>query len=306
MSFRVIDMEPELVLGIPFLRRFDPIINWKRKTLRFFHRGRLVRLQSSSNYLASLDNSQPTLLVGRDKSMSRTVANGPKVYVQPRTTSSMTETFRMKDLTKDSFKTRINYKNILERSGRFYVNPLCFLCIMDESIPILESSEELFLIRCVPDVNSIPLQISQLLIEFAYVFPSKLPESLPPCREVDHRIDLIPGSMPTASKMYRMAPLEEKELWNQLQTYLHDGKIEPAKSPFGAGVLFARKKDGGMRLCIDYRGLNYITIKDKYPIPRIDEQLDKFAACSIFSKLDLASGYHQLRILKEHIPRTGG
>ena len=112
--------------------------------------------------------------------------------------------------------------------------------------------------------------------------------------------------MPTASKMYRMAPLEEKELWNQLQTYLRDGKIEPAQSPFGAGVLFARKKDGGMRLCIDYRGLNSITIKDKYPIPRIDEQLDKFAACSIFSKLDLASGYHQLRILKEHIPRTGG
>ena len=61
--------------------------------------------------------------------------------------------------------------------------------------------------------------------------------------------------------MYRMAPLEEKELWNQLQTYLHDGKIEPAQSPFGAGVLFARKKDGGMRLCIDYRGLNSITLR---------------------------------------------
>jgi len=79
---------------------------------------------------------------------------------------------------------------------------------------------------------------------------------------------------------------------------------EPAQSPFGAGVLFARKKDGGMRLCIDYRGLNSITIEDKYPIPRIDEQLDEFAACSVFSKLDLASGYHQLRILKEHILRT--
>ena len=208
-----------MCVHLNFNRRFDSIINWKRKTLRFFHRGRLVRLQSSSNYLASLDNSQPTLFVGRDKSMSRTVANGPNGYVQPRNTSSMTETFRMKDLMKNSFKTQSNYKNIHERSGRFCVNPLCFLCIMDESIPILENSEELFLIRCVPelnvvqDVNSIPLQISQLLIEFADVFPSKLPESLPPCREVDHRIDLIPGSMPTASKMYRMAPLEEKELY---------------------------------------------------------------------------------------------
>ena len=77
--------------------------------------------------------------------------------------------------------------------------------------------------------------------------------------------------------MYRMAPLEEKESWTQLQAYLKDGKIEPAQSPFGAGVLFARKKDGTLRLCIDYRGLNSITIKDRYPIPRIDEQLDRFA-----------------------------
>jgi len=68
--------------------------------------------------------------------------------------------------------------------------------------------------------------------------------------------------------------------------------------------LFARKKDGTLRLCIDYRGLNSITIKDRYPIPRIDEQLDRFAKCSVFSKLDLASGYHQLRVLQDHVPRT--
>ena len=97
----------------------------------------------------------------------------------------MTETFRMKDIRKDTFRKQRNYTNILENSDRSYINPLCFLCIMDESIPILENSEELFLIRCVPelnvvqDPNSIPLQISQLLIEFADGFPSKLPEFLP-------------------------------------------------------------------------------------------------------------------------------
>ena len=91
-----------------------------------------------------------------------------------------------------------------------------------------------------------------LLAGYSDVFPPKLPDSLPPHREVDHRIDLTPGSVPPGCKMYRMAPLEEKELWTQLQAYLKDGKIEPAQSPVGAG------------LCIDYRGLNSITIKDRY------------------------------------------
>ena len=137
--------------------------------------------------------------------------------------------------------------------------------IMYESIPFEGRSEELYLLCCTPSINAIQAQdtipsgIVTLLAGYSDVFPPKLPDSLPPHREVNHRIDLTPGSVPPGCKMYRMAPLEEKELWTQLQAYLKDGKIEPAQSPFGAGVLFARKKDGTLRLCIDYRGLNSIT-----------------------------------------------
>ena len=96
-----------------------------------------------------------------------------------------------------------------------------------------------------------------------------------------------------------MAPAEDAELKKQLDAYLAAGQIEPAQSPFGAGVLFARKKDGSLRLCIDYRALNAITVKDKYPLPRIDEILDNMQGCTVFSKLDLHQGYHHIRVHHE-------
>ena len=101
-----------------------------------------------------------------------------------------------------------------------------------------------------------------------------------------------------------MSPDESLELQRQLRQYLANDQIEPANSPFGAGVLFAAKKDGSKRLCIDYRGLNNITVKDAYPLPRIDAALDYMVGSTIFTKLDLYSGYHQIRIHPKHCPRT--
>ncbi|MGV1089522.1 MAG: reverse transcriptase domain-containing protein, partial [Mycobacterium sp.] len=101
-----------------------------------------------------------------------------------------------------------------------------------------------------------------------------------------------------------MSPLELQELKKQLDTYLAAGQIEPAKSPFGAGVLFAPKPDGSKRMCIDYRNLNKITVKDKYPIPRIDEILDEFKGAAYFTKIDLQQGYHQIRVKPDHVGRT--
>jgi len=100
-----------------------------------------------------------------------------------------------------------------------------------------------------------------------------------------------------------MAPAEELELKKQLDKFLADGRLEPAQSPYGAGVLFAPKKDGGYRLCVDYRPLNKITIRDTYPLPR-PELIGLMAGSIVFSKLDLASGYHQLRVAPEHVSRT--
>jgi hypothetical protein len=101
-----------------------------------------------------------------------------------------------------------------------------------------------------------------------------------------------------------MSPLEEEELKRQMQKYLEAGWIEKAQSPFGAGVLFAKKKDGSFRLCIDYRSLNKLTIKDKYPLPRIEECLDEMQGSERFTKLDLASGYHQVRMHPADIQKT--
>ncbi|KAJ9561504.1 LOW QUALITY PROTEIN: hypothetical protein OSB04_006664 [Centaurea solstitialis] len=124
------------------------------------------------------------------------------------------------------------------------------------------------------------------------VFPDELP-GLPPARQVEFRIDLIPGAAPVAKAPYRLAPAEMRELSNQIQELLDKGFIQPSSSPWGAPVLFVKKKDGSLRMCIDYRELNKLTIKNRYPLPRIDDLFDQLQGASFFSKIDLRSGYHQ-------------
>ena len=116
--------------------------------------------------------------------------------------------------------------------------------------------------------------------EFTDVFPDELP-GLPPNREVKFKIDLIPGAKPVAKAPYRLAPPEMKELMTQLQELLDKGFIRPSTSPWGAPVLFVRKKDGTMRLCIDYRELNKLTVKNKYPLPRIDDLFDQLQGANL-------------------------
>ncbi|GJU36895.1 putative reverse transcriptase domain-containing protein [Tanacetum coccineum] len=139
--------------------------------------------------------------------------------------------------------------------------------------------------------------------DFPEVFPDELP-GLPPPRQVEFRIDLIPGAAPVARAPYRLAPSEMKELSKQLQELSEKGFIRPSSSPWGAPVLFVKKKDGSFRMCIDYRELNKLTIKNRYPLPRIDDLFDQLQGSSVYSKIDLRSGYHQLRIREEDIPIT--
>ncbi|GKD21989.1 putative reverse transcriptase domain-containing protein, partial [Tanacetum coccineum] len=135
------------------------------------------------------------------------------------------------------------------------------------------------------------------------VFPEDLP-GLPPPRQVEFRIDLILGAAPVARAPYRLAPSEMKELFKQLQELSKKGFIRPSSSPWGAPVLFMKKKDGSFRMCIDYQELNKLTIKNRYPLPRIDDLFNQLQSFSVYSKIDLRSGYHQLRIRKEDIPIT--
>ncbi|GJT70322.1 putative reverse transcriptase domain-containing protein [Tanacetum coccineum] len=137
--------------------------------------------------------------------------------------------------------------------------------------------------------------------EFSDVFPEPC---LPPVRQVEFQIDLILGAAHVAQTPYRLAPSEMQELSNQLQELADQGFIRPSTSPWGAPVLFVKKKDGSFRMYIDYQELNKLTIKNRYPLPRIDDLFDQLQGSSVYSKIDLRSGYHQLRVRDEDIPKT--
>ncbi|GKB94876.1 putative reverse transcriptase domain-containing protein [Tanacetum coccineum] len=154
-------------------------------------------------------------------------------------------------------------------------------------------------IVCDEKLVRIPFGNETLIIR---VFPEDLP-GLPPTRQVEFQINLILGAAPVARAPYRFASSEMKELSEQLQELFDKGFIRPSSSPWGAPVLFVKKKDGSFRMCIDYRELNKITVKNRYPLPRIDDLFDQLQGSSVYSKIDLRSGYHQLEFVKETFRR---
>ncbi|GJX22011.1 putative reverse transcriptase domain-containing protein [Tanacetum coccineum] len=139
--------------------------------------------------------------------------------------------------------------------------------------------------------------------DFPDVFPEDL-SGIPPARQVEFQIDLVPGVAPVARAPYRLAPSEMKELAEQLQELSDKGFLRPSSSSWGASVLFVKKKDGLFRMCIDYRELNKLTVNNRYPLLRIDDLFDQLQGSSVYSKIDLRSGYHQLRFREEDIPKT--
>jgi hypothetical protein len=147
-------------------------------------------------------------------------------------------------------------------------------------------------------------QRKALLTEFNDVFPPKLPPGLPPRREVDHKIELVPDAKPVIRPTYAMSAKELEELSRQLNELTAAGFIRPSKSPYASPVLFVKKKDGTTRMCVDYRALNQMTIKNRYPLPRIDELFDRLQGAKYFTKLDLVSGYHQMRIEDGDVEKT--
>ncbi|GKE17688.1 putative reverse transcriptase domain-containing protein [Tanacetum coccineum] len=132
-----------------------------------------------------------------------------------------------------------------------------------------------------------------IIRDFPKVFPEDFP-GLPPARPVEFQIDLIPGAAPVARAPYRLALSEMKELSEQLQELSYKGFIRLSSSPWGAQVLFVKKKDGSFSMCIDYCKLNKLTVKNRYPLLRINDLFDQLQGSSIYSKIDLRSGYHQL------------
>ena len=149
-----------------------------------------------------------------------------------------------------------------------------------------------------PDLN-----LPRVVCEYEDVFSDELP-GLPPQRVVDFGIELHPGTSPISMTPHRMASVELQELRVQLQELLDKGFIRPNNSPWGALVLFAKKKDKTLQLCIDYRQLNRVTIKNRHPLLRIDDLFDQLRGARVYSKIDLRTGYHQLRVRETDIPKT--
>ncbi|KAL9992436.1 putative nucleotidyltransferase, Ribonuclease H [Helianthus debilis subsp. tardiflorus] len=177
-----------------------------------------------------------------------------------------------------------------------------FISVMKTASCIRKGSI-VYLISIITNTKGKELKDIPVVSQFSDVFPEELP-GLPPDREVEFRIHLLPGTAPIAKAPYRLAPAEMQELKKQLDELLEKGFIQPSSSPWGAPILFVKKKDGSMRMCIDYRELNKVTIKNRYPLPRIDDLFDQLQGARFFSKIDLRSGYHQLKVQEEDIPKT--
>jgi len=162
---------------------------------------------------------------------------------------------------------------------------LCVMRVLDEYEP-KEATKLMTSAKC----------IKQVLEEFLDVMPEELPKDLPPKRQVDHAIAVAPEVAPPAKASYRMSHEELKELKVQLEELLAKSYIKPSKSPYGAPVLFVHKKDGTLRMCVDYRTLNKATVKNRYPLLQIDDLFDRLSGAKVFSRINLRLGYYQIRI----------
>eukprot|EP00171_Calliarthron_tuberculosum_P000963 IDg963t1 len=156
--------------------------------------------------------------------------------------------------------------------------------------------------RLIDDKSS---EIKNILEKYKDVFPETLPPGLPPERNIEMKIDLEPGSKPKIGPIYKLSVLELAEMKKQIEEALSKGFIRPSVSPWGSPVLFAKKKDGALRMCIDYRALNKQTIRNQVPLPRIDEVWDQLSGAKYFSSIDLRLGYHQIRIRNEDVRKNG-
>jgi hypothetical protein len=149
----------------------------------------------------------------------------------------------------------------------------------------------------------IALEEIRVVQEYPDLFPKEL-SGMPPDRDIEFLIELLPGTPPISKWPYRMPINELVELKKQIAKLQAKGFIRPSSSPWGVPMLFVEKKDGNQQMCIDYRTLNEVTIKNKYPLLRIEDLFDQMKGVSVFSKIDLRSGYHQLKIWESDIPKT--
>ncbi len=180
-----------------------------------------------------------------------------------------------------------------------------FLAVYTDAQPTADAS-----CAAVSDSNTDQSQLMSgsvldaLLRDYEDRFPETLPDGLPPERNIGHTIPTESGAKPPFRHAYRLSPRELAEAKSQIANLIARGHVVPSTSPYSSPILFIQKKDGSLRMCVDYRTLNKLTVKNKYPLPRVDDLLDQLQGSRVFSSLDLTSGYHQIRISPEDVPKT--
>jgi len=177
-----------------------------------------------------------------------------------------------------------------------------FLTAYHVKVSLKDGNQEYTTLASVEVTHQNAVEDIPVVKEFVDVFPLDVP-GLPPIRETEFFIDLHPGTGPISIAPYRVSPLELSELKGQIEELMSKKFIRPRVSPWGSPVLLIKKKDGSSRLCVDYRQLNKATIKNRYPLPRIDDLMDQLYGAEVFFKIDLKSGYHQIRVKTEDIPK---
>jgi hypothetical protein len=267
----------DAILGMPWLKHANPHINWKEQTV-------CVTTPTGKFHL-------------NDMKKSKTNESKRK---KPRIEKDEFEDYIQHD-SKLLFLSAKQANKAVRRKDEMYLVYMKEDMNVEHVINGLEIDTQATL---TDEDRQLRLEEEQLCQKYSDVFPDDLPARLPPKRAVDHEIDLVPGSAPPSRPTYRLSPPEMDELKKQLQDLIDHGFIRPSVSPYGAPVLFVKKKDGSMRMCIDYRALNKITIKNKYPLPRTDELFDRLHGKKWFSKIDLRSGYYQIGIAPKDVDKT--
>jgi hypothetical protein len=196
-----------------------------------------------------------------------------------------------------------NAKHVYENKKEINLKGSCFIATKSDLVEIdantvvcyaLICKQILFSLEDIP--SSLPPIVTNLLQEYADIFPKEVPSGLPPIRGIEHQIDLILGASLPNRAPYRTNPEETKEIQHQVQELLDKGYVRESLSPCTVLVLLVPKKDGSWRMCVDCRAINNITIRYCHPIPRLDDVLDELSGAILFSKIDLRSGYHQIRM----------
>ena len=299
----------QVILGMPWLKYRNPTIDWNGRIALKDEKNNLFYLEPEQKKqnrkienVSSLTNSVPE---SHRQNCNAVAAADVKLNVPTCMTNSKNEsTFSYNNVPKSV--ELISAKQLAHELKKNN-NLEMFIGVIRQSSSASDQTSKLQLNNI--SINhelerELQQSSSKVMDEYRDVFPVDLPKGLPPHRLIDHTIELTPGSSPPYRPSFRMSPLELEEVKKQVDELLEQGYIQPSKSPYGSPVLFVKKKEGTLRMCVDYRALNKITIKNKYPLPRIDELLDRLVGAKYFTKIDLRSGYHQVRIAEQDIPKT--